>query len=197
MITRRAAVNILSLVVACTLLPACATKKYVKQEVATNRAELSARLDQEASQTKNLAGQVQEVSQLSKQNGTRIDQLQTNLGSAVSSLEQKTDDAKKTGTDARGVADTALNTAKETSTAFSNRNNYQILESKEVLFKFGSYKLDDAAKATLDEVVSTSSANKNLVLELGLYRFRWGSDCQRAVERQARGRGHSIPGGIA
>ncbi len=166
MITRRAAVSILSLVVACTLLAGCATKKYVKEQVATSKTELSGRLDQQGNEQKTLSGQVQEISQLSKQNSAKIDQLQGNLNTSVASLDQKTDDAKKTATDARGVADTALSTAKDASTGLANRNNYQVQDSKDVLFKSGSYRLDDASKATLDEVAGTLSGNKNNVLEL-------------------------------
>lgn len=166
--TRRE-IKTLCLVIACALSPACATKKYVKQEVTTTRSELSTRIDQEANRRSNLESQLQELSQLNKANSTRIDQVQTNVDTAVRSIEPKIEDAKKTGTEAHGIADTALGSAKENAAAFANRNNYKVLDSKEVLFKSGSAALDSASKATLDEIVRAVSANKNLLVELKGY----------------------------
>ena len=165
MITPRA-IKIISVAIACFLLPACATKKYVKQEVATTRTEMTTRIDQQASEQAKLNSQLQELSQLNKQNSGRIDKVQSDLGTAVSTLEPKIEDAKRTGTEAHGVADTALSSSKENAAAFASRNNYQVLDTKDVLFKSGSSTLDDAAKGTLSEISKTLAENKNLIVEL-------------------------------
>ncbi len=165
MITPRA-MKVIFVAVACFLLPACATKKYVRQEVGATRTEMTTKIDQQASEQAKLNSQLQELSQLNKQNSGRIDKVQSDLGTAVSTLEPKIDDAKRTGTEAHGVADTALSSSKENAAAFANRNNYQVVDTKEVLFKSGSSKLDDAAKATLNEISKTLAENRNLIVEL-------------------------------
>jgi outer membrane protein OmpA-like peptidoglycan-associated protein len=168
MITRRA-LSILLLAFALTFVCACATKKYVQQQVGTTKTELSTKIDEEASRRADLGNQLQELSSLNKRNTARIEEVNTNLGTAVKSLDPKIEDAKRTGTEARETATTALTASKENSAAFTNRNNYQPIETRDVLFKFGSAKLDDEGKQALDLVAKSVLGDKNLVLELQGY----------------------------
>jgi outer membrane protein OmpA-like peptidoglycan-associated protein len=155
--------------VALVLLSSCATKKYVKQEVATTQAQLSTRIDEEASRRTELANQVGELSALNKKNTARIEQVQGNLDTAVKTIEPKIEDARNTGTAAGKTADEALSEAKQNATAFANRNDFQVLATQDVNFKFNSAVLDDEAKARLGEVAKVLSGNGNLVVELQGY----------------------------
>ena len=152
-----------------TLLVSCATKKYVKQEVATTKAEMSKKVDEEAARRADLGNQVQELSATNKRNTARIEDVNQSLGSAVKSLDPKIEDARKTASQARDSADLGLKSSKENTAAFVNRNNYQTVISRDVLFKFGSANLDDNARATIDEVAKALSADRNLLVELGGY----------------------------
>jgi outer membrane protein OmpA-like peptidoglycan-associated protein len=165
MFTRRA-VPILGLLLGLALLNGCATKKYVKQEVAATQADLSKKIDEEASRRVDLGNQVAELSSLNKKNSAHIDSVEGNLDKAVKTLDPKIDDAKKTGVEARETANVALGNTKENATAIQNRNNYAIVSTDAVYFKSASATLDEKGKATLENVAKTVIANKNLVLEL-------------------------------
>ena len=151
------------------LLCSCATKKHVRQEVATAKAELDKRIDEEASRRTDLANQVGELSTLNKKNAARIEQVQGNVDTAVRTLEPKIEDARKTGVDAGDAAKQAMSAAKDNQAAFENRNNLQVLATQDVQFKFNSVEVDDEAKARLEEVSKLLSNNKNLLLELQGY----------------------------
>ena len=168
MFTRRA-VCILSLLLGLVFLNSCATKKFVKQEVAATQADLTNKIDKEASQRAELGNQVQELATLNKRNSGRIDTVESNLDGAVKTINPKIDDAKKTGAEAQQTANTALNNSNENTTAIRNRNNYTVTSTDAVYFKSGSHSLDEKAKATLEGVAKTVAADKNLLLELQGY----------------------------
>ena len=151
------------------LVCSCATKKYVKQEVATVQAEMSKRIDEEASRRTDLANQVGELSALNKKNASRIEQVQGSVDTAVRTLEPKIDDARKTGVEAGDAAKQAMNAAKENAATFENRNNLQVLATQDVQFKSNGVEIDDEAKARLEEVSKLLSNNKNLLVELQGY----------------------------
>jgi OOP family OmpA-OmpF porin len=158
---------ILTLAIAFTSLMSCATKKYVQQQVGTTKSELSAKIDEEASRRSDLGNQVQELSSLNKKNSSRIEQLDTNLNTAVKSLEPKIEDAKKTGSDAQGSANLAMEAAKSNATAIANINKYEkTVLTSDVFFKLNSAALDDKARETLQGVAKAMAADKDLILEL-------------------------------
>lgn len=166
-LTRSASAIALS--IALVLLCSCATKKYVKQEVAATQAQLSTRIDEEAARRTELANQVGELSSLNKKNTARIEQVQGSLDTAVKTIEPKIDDARSTGVTAGKAADAAMNEAKQNAAAFANRNNFQVLATQDVYFKLNSADLDDEAKARLGEVAKVLAGNSNLVVELQGY----------------------------
>jgi OmpA-OmpF porin, OOP family len=165
----RRALPILTLSFGLVFLCSCATKKYVQQQVNTTQAELNKKIDEEASRRADLGNQVQELSSLNKQNTARIEAVNTNLGGSVKALDPKIEDAKRTGTEARDTANSALGMSKENTASIANRNNYQVMDTQAVLFKFGSTTLDDAGRQTLDSVAKTLSGDKNLLVELQGY----------------------------
>ena len=162
----RRAVPILGLLLGLVVLNACATKKYVKQEVAATQADLTKKIDEEASKRSDLGNQVQELASLNKKNSGRIDTVEGNLDQAVKTLDPKIEDARNTGARAGETANTALSNSKENSAAIRNRNNYTVSSTETVNFKSGSSKLDEKAKATLESVAKTVAADKLLELEL-------------------------------
>jgi|PlaIllAssembly_1097288.scaffolds.fasta_scaffold154901_1 outer membrane protein OmpA-like peptidoglycan-associated protein len=155
--------------IALVMLCSCATKKYVKQEVATTQAQLSTRIDEEAARRTELANQVGELTALNKKNTARIEQVQGNLDSAVKTIDPKIEDARNAGVAAGKSADAAMNEAKENAAAFANRNNFQVLATQDVYFKVNNADLDDEAKTRLGEVGKVLSGNNNLVVELQGY----------------------------
>ena len=140
-LTRTASVIAVS--IALVMLCSCATKKYVRQEVATTQAQLSTRIDEEAARRTELANQVGELTALNKKNTARIEQVQGNLDSTVKTIEPKIDEARNAGVAAGKEADAAMNEAKGNAAAFANRNNFQVLATQDVYFKVNRAELDD------------------------------------------------------
>ncbi|NWG11944.1 MAG: OmpA family protein [Acidobacteria bacterium] len=162
----RRAVPLIAVLSGLILLSSCATKKYVRQEIATTQADLSKRIDDEASRRAELANQVGELSALNKKNASRIEEVQGNLNNAVKTLDPKIEDAKRTGIEAGDTARRALDASKQNAALFENRNNLQVISSHDILFKFGSAALDDQAKTQLADVGRLVAGNKNLLVEL-------------------------------
>jgi outer membrane protein OmpA-like peptidoglycan-associated protein len=164
----RRTLPVLVSIIALTLC-SCATKKYVQQQVGASKTELSTRIDEEASRRENLGNQLQELSVLNKQNTEAIGRVDSKLDGAVKTLDPKIEDARRTGSEARETANTALNSSKENAAAFVNRNNYQSIESHDVTFKFNSAALDDQARVELDRVAEMVANDKNFLLEVQGY----------------------------
>jgi outer membrane murein-binding lipoprotein Lpp len=98
------AVTLVAILSGLVLVSGCATKKYVRQEIATTQADLSKRIDEESSRRSDLANQVGELSALNKKNASRIEEVQGNLNNAVRTIDPKIEDAKKAGVDAGEAA---------------------------------------------------------------------------------------------
>ena len=148
------------------LFPACATKKYVRKEVAATRADLDSRLDDEAQARTEISNQLDELSSLNRSNKARIEQVNTALGNAIEEMDPKVEEARKSGTQAQSAANLALNTSKENSEIISNRNKYRSAMTQEIYFRWGSADLDDEACKLLNKVARKAASDPNLVLEL-------------------------------
>jgi len=138
------AASMLALTVA--VAPACATKKFVRTEVGGVNTKVDT-----------LSGTVEETQERTRQNETRIGQV-----------DQKADAAGKSAADARTAADAAATRANEVNgrvdevVAASRRLVYTVtLSEDQGNFKFGGSELPDAAKARLDEVITQLKANPN------------------------------------
>jgi len=170
------AVTLVAILSGLVLVSGCATKKYVRQEIATTQADLSKRIDEESSRRSDLANQVGELSALNKKNASRIEEVQGNLNNAVRTIDPKIEDAKKAGVDAGEAAKHAMEASKQNAAAFENRNNLQSIASREILFKFGSAEIDDDAKAQLAEIGALAAGNKGLLVELQGFTDSVGDD---------------------
>jgi len=147
------AVSMLALTVA--IAPACATKKFVRTEVGGVNSKVDT-----------LTGTVEETQERTRQNETKIGQV-----------DQKAEQAGRTATDARATADTAVNMAKDVDTKVSTVNTrvdtveaankrlvYTVtLSEDQGNFKFAKVDLPDTAKARLDEMMSQLKANPQAV----------------------------------
>ena len=151
------AASMLALSVA--IAPACATKKFVRTEVGNVNSKVDT-----------LSGTVEETQERTRQNETKIGQV-----------DQKADQAGKAAADARSAADSAANMAKEVDTKVTTVNSrvdqveaankrlvYTVtLSEDQGNFKFGKSDLPDTAKAKLDEMMNQLKANpQNVWIEI-------------------------------
>lgn len=141
------------------LASGCATKKFVRNEVTTSETKLNQKIDQESTK---LAGQINELSNLNKQLNSRIEQVNDRAAAA----DSKAEEAKGIGNEAKKMAEGANSAVNELNARFAARNNYQVIDTKSVLFAFNKAELTPESKATLDEIARLVAGNKNIVLTL-------------------------------
>jgi len=151
------------------LVSGCATKKFVRQELATSESKLNQKMDQEHAK---IGGQISELSALNKQLSSRIEQVSDRAAAA----QAKAEEAKTIGTEAKGMAQTANAGVSELRSLFNARNNYILSGTRTVYFDFDKADLTVEAKAILDEVARLIAGNKNMVLTLEGYTDGIGSE---------------------
>jgi len=149
----------------------CATKNFVRTSVKTSADTLSARIDTNESEIKELrddtdkkvAGVDSKVTALDAKTTQTVNGLKTDIQSA----DQHAGQAQGAATQAQGAADRAAGSVTALDGRFANRNQYNMSAEKTVQFKFGSATLDKQYTDTLDEIASTlmQSANAIVVLE--------------------------------
>lgn len=155
--------------VALLMVSGCATKKFVRQEITTSETKTNQKIDQE---TAKLSGQINELSALNKQLSSRIEQV----SDRASAADAKAEEAKGIGLDAKKDAQAANAGVADLRTKFENRNNFALVDTKNVLFGFNRADLTAESKATLDEVARMVAGNKNAVLTLEGYTDSIGDD---------------------
>ena len=149
--------SILTLSVA--IVPACATKGFVREEVGAVNTKVDT-----------LSGTVEQTQQ-------RVGAAETRIGA----VDQKAEAAGKAAADARGAATdarSAADKAQASATAVNGRVDAVIASTRRLIyevtlsedqgnFKFGQAALPDEAKARLDEVVSKLKADpQNVFIEI-------------------------------
>jgi outer membrane protein OmpA-like peptidoglycan-associated protein len=139
--------------------PACATKKFVRTEVGNVNSKVDT-----------LTGTVEETQERTRQNATRIGEV-----------DSKAEAAAKSATDARSAADAAAQRAQAANTAAaavntrvdevvasSRRLVYEVtLSEDQGNFKFAKTELPDEAKARLDEIIGQLKSDpKGIYIEI-------------------------------
>lgn len=140
----------------------CATKGFVRKEVSTSVEQLNKQLSQriEASEQSinDLDSQVDEVREVTSQNRQRVEQLSGEVT-----------EARRVGTEAKEAAEKTGQRVDTLGRAFVERNNYQVLQTEEVFFKFNRWNLMPDEQAKLDEVAALLADNPDAVVELEGY----------------------------
>jgi len=141
---------------------ACASKKFVREEVQASTRTLSTRIDntegsirENAEQIQGNANQIAELSSLNKQNTRNLETLKGDVRQA----DNKAGAARTAANRAQQSADDAKTIAGSLDAKFTNRNNYSVLAEKIIYFKFNSAQLDDSYQADLIEVAAVLKKN--------------------------------------
>jgi outer membrane protein OmpA-like peptidoglycan-associated protein len=148
----------------------CATKKFVRNTVKTSADSLSARIDTNESEIKELrddtdkkvAGVDSKVSALDAKTTQQVNSLKTDIQSA----DQHAGQAQGAATQAQSAADRAANSVTSLDGRFQNRNQYNMSDEKTVQFKFNSATLDKQYSDLLDQVAASLMQNPNAIVVL-------------------------------
>ena len=141
----------------------CATHKFVRNQVKTSSDTLTARIETNE-------GQIKEVQD-------EADKKVSGVDAKVSELDTKTSEQiNSVKTDVQGVdqkASQAHNEAQHASAGvstldqkFQNRNNFNSTDEKSVQFKFNSATLDSQYTEVLDEIANTLMQNPDAIVVL-------------------------------
>jgi outer membrane protein OmpA-like peptidoglycan-associated protein len=148
---------------------ACATKKFVRQEVQATTAPLSTRIGdnergikENSQQIEGNANQIAELSALNKQNTRGIETLK----GEVQRVDGKAGEARSAATRAQETADSATGRVVSLDERFMNRNRFDVLAEKTVYFKFNSWQLDKTYHPDLIEVAAVINQNPDALVVL-------------------------------
>ena len=147
----------------------CASKKFVRQEVQTSATKLSARLDTQETSIQSNTNQITELVSLNKQHSEKIEQNSQRIETVKTQVDQvdgKATDAHQAADHAGQTADKATTRVVNLEDRFSNRNHYNLLSEKTILFKLNNWKLSKAEEADLDDVARVLKENPDAVAVL-------------------------------
>jgi OOP family OmpA-OmpF porin len=146
--------------------PACATKKFVLQEVGSSvqasEQKLSARLDNQDNDIQSNAGQIDELIAVNKENQQALDTVKGDVRAA----DGKASAAGVTANQAQTTADRATASIDDLNHQFQNRNQYNLVAEKVVSFGFGEWKLPEDQTDQLDEAAYLLMENPDMVAVL-------------------------------
>ena len=151
------------------LVSACATKKFVREQVGTTEAKLGQRVDTQETELRQTSERTGANTQALTTANQRLQGVDSQLGE-VSAL------AKDAKTEAGTVGEALRETDSRLTQRFANRNKYAMVETKLVYFDFNKADLRDEGMIDLEEVAKALKADPNAVLELQGFADQRGAD---------------------
>jgi len=153
-----------------TVTSGCATKKFVRNNVKASADTLTARIETNE-------GEMKEIRDNLDRKVTGVDQRVSGVDQKVSALDAKTTEginglktdvrtADQHAADARSAADRAGTEVNSLGQKFQNRNNFNVTDEKTVQFKFDSAKLDPQFMEMLDSIAASVSQNPDAFVVL-------------------------------
>jgi outer membrane protein OmpA-like peptidoglycan-associated protein len=141
----------------------CATRKYVRNTVNTSADTLSARIDTNDGEIKEVRDDVdKKVSGVD----TKVSALDARTTEGMNSLKGDVQNASQSASQAQSSADRAASNVNALDEKFQNRNQYSSSDEKTVQFKFNSATLDKEYMNTLDEIAASLMQNPDAILVL-------------------------------
>jgi outer membrane protein OmpA-like peptidoglycan-associated protein len=151
------------------LVSACATKKFVREQVGATETKLGQRVDTQET----------ELRQTSERTGANTQALEA-ANQRFQGVDSQLSEVSALAKDARKEAGTVGDVLRETDTRltqrFANRNKYSALETKSVYFDFNKADLRDEGMTDLEDVAKALKADPNAVVELQGFADPRGAD---------------------
>ena len=154
---------------AAALLPACATKGFVREQVGSTETRLVQRVDATEGQLRQTSERTTANTQALETTGQRLQGLDSRVGEVAAVA----DGARR---EVASVASAQREAEEATKQRFANRNRYSPLEQKTIYFDFDKAQLKDAGINELNDVARALKADPNAVLELQGFADPRGTD---------------------
>lgn len=158
---RLSIILLLSATVAAT--SGCATKNFVRKTVNTSSDTLSARIDTNEGEMKEIRDTLDK-----KVTGvdSRVSALDAKTTEGLTSLKGDVQNVDQHATQANSAAERAGNEVNALDQRFRNRNQFNVSDEKSIQFKFNSSTLDKKYTDILDEIANTLMQNPDSILVL-------------------------------
>jgi len=148
----------------------CASRKYVRNTVNDSENKLSARIDANEGDIKELrddvdrkvSGVENEVSALDARTTSGMNSLKSDVQSA----DQHASTADQHASQAQSAADRAAHGVNSLNERFENRNQFSVSDEKSIQFQFDSAMLDERYMGMLDDIASSLAQNPDAILVL-------------------------------
>ena len=169
---------VLLMFVSLAVASGCASRGYVRKTVNTSSDALSARIEKDENETKEIRDSLDKKITGVDTKVAAVDSRVSGVDTKVSELDSKTTQGMNTlktdvqGVDqragqARSAADRAANEVNVLGQRFQNRNMYNVSDDeKSIQFKFDSGKIDQTYMTALDEVAAAVSQNPDAFVVL-------------------------------
>jgi len=155
----------------------CASRGYVRKTVNTSSDALSARIEKDENETKEIrdtldkkiTGVDTKVAAVdSRVSGvdTKVSELDSKTTQGINSLKTDVQGVDQRTGQARSTADRAVNEVNVLGQRFQNRNMYNVTDEKSIQFKFDSAKIDQTFMSALDEVAAALAQNPDAFVVL-------------------------------
>jgi outer membrane protein OmpA-like peptidoglycan-associated protein len=151
---------------------ACATKKFVREQVGVTEDRLGQRVNTQETELRTQQGEL-------RTQQTELRQTAERTGANAQALEaanQRLQGVDSRVTEVSALAKSAQEEAGAVSQRFANRNKYAALETKSVYFDFNKAELRDEGFNELEEIARALKADPNAVVELQGFADSRGSD---------------------
>jgi outer membrane protein OmpA-like peptidoglycan-associated protein len=158
--------------------PGCATKKYVRQQIAPVNQKLAYVYQQTKENNEKIAATWSKLETDMSEVNERISSTDQRVSQVAEATQQAQGTASRAmeASDANATAISANTTAINTlSTGVANALNYKFVESADVTFGFNKSTLTPEAKAALDQVASKMQSLPRSMVELAGFTDKTGS----------------------
>jgi outer membrane protein OmpA-like peptidoglycan-associated protein len=148
----------------------CATKKYVASSVKTSSDALTARIDTNEGEMKEIRDTLDKKVTTVDGRVTALDSKTTegmnSLKTDVSGVRTDVQNVDRRAADARTAADRAATNVNTLDKKFQGRNMFDVTKEQAIQFKFDSAKLDEQYMSVLDEIADAVSQNPDAIVVL-------------------------------
>jgi outer membrane protein OmpA-like peptidoglycan-associated protein len=141
----------------------CATRKYVRNTVNTSADTLTARIETNEGEIKEVRD---DVDKRMSEVDSKISALDTRTSQGLNTLKGSVQNADQRASQAQSAADRAASGVSTLDQKFLNRNQFTRTEEKSVQFKFNSATLDKQYTDTLDEIANALMQNPDAIVVL-------------------------------
>jgi len=146
----------LLLLVSATIIvtSGCATKKYVRNTVKTSSDTLTARIEGNEGEIKEVRDNVDKVDTKVSGVDAKVSDLDSRTSEQFNTVRTDVQSADQKASKAQSSADRVAGNVTTLDQKFQNRNNFNVTDEKSVQFKFNSATLDQQYMEVLDEIAN-------------------------------------------